>query len=117
MEELARSYCWLPTINVEIEVYAKSCKHCAEKQNNPPKCSISWTEKPIPWYRLHIDHAEPFMGSYFLILVDTYSKWLESKIVLSLSRKTTIKHLREIFSRLELPAVVVSYNGTATNGV
>lgn len=117
MKELARRYCWWPTINVEIEEYAKSCQHCAENQNNPPKCSISWTEKPIPWYRLHIDHAGPFMGSYFLILVDAYSKWLEVKIVSSLSSKTTIEHLREIFSRFGLPTVVVSDNGTAYTSI
>lgn len=98
MKELAKRYCWWSTINVEIEEYTKSCQYCAENQNNPSKCSISWTEKPIPWYRLHIDHAGPFMGSYFLIVVDAYSKWLEVKIVSSLSSKTTIEHLPEIFS-------------------
>lgn len=49
----------------------------------------------------------------FLILVDAYSKWLEVKIVSSLSSKTTIEHLREIFSRFGLPLVVVSDSGTA----
>lgn len=32
MKELARRYCGWPTINVEIEDYAKSCQHCAENQ-------------------------------------------------------------------------------------
>lgn len=53
------------------------------------------------------------MGSYFLILVYAYSKWLEVKIVSPLSSKTTIEHLPEIFSRFEFPMVVVSDNGTA----
>lgn len=41
MKKLAKRYCWWLTIKVEIEDYAKSCHHCSENQNNPPKCSIS----------------------------------------------------------------------------
>ncbi|VVC28089.1 Integrase, catalytic core,Ribonuclease H-like domain [Cinara cedri] len=113
MKELARRYSWWPTINLEIEDYVKSYQQCAENQKNQTKFAMSWKEEPIPWYRLYVDHAGLFMGSYFLILIDTYSKGLEVKIVPSLSSKTTIENLQKIFSRFGLSIIMVRNNGKA----
>lgn len=52
----------------------------------PPKALLhpwEWPERP--WSRLHADFAGPFMGHYFLLVVDAYSKWLEVHIVSSTS--------------------------------
>ena len=34
-----------------------------------------WPEKRWSW--IHIDHAGPFMGELFLMVIDAYSKWIE----------------------------------------
>ena len=36
-----------------------------------------WERKNNPWVRLHIDYLGPFMGKMFLVIVDSYSKWVE----------------------------------------
>ena len=36
-----------------------------------------WERKNNPWVRLHIDYLGPFMDKMFLVIVDSYSKWVE----------------------------------------
>ena len=63
--------------------------------------------------RLHIDHAGPFLGKDFFVLIDAYSKWLEVHIVNSTSSEVTIQKLQQIFSTHGLPEQIVSDNGPA----
>ena len=69
-----------------------------------------WPERP--WSRVHIDHAGPFQGKMFLVVVDAHSKWLEVVIVPSTTSQVTIQKLREIFATHGLPEVLVSDNAT-----
>lgn len=55
----------------------------------------------------------PFQKKIFLVLIDSYSKWLEAEIVTSMSSSTVITILRKIFSSQGLPDVLVSDNGRA----
>ncbi len=59
-----------------------------------------------------MDHAGPFMGHLFLILVDSHSKWIEAHIVNSTSTEATVNKLREIFAIHGFPEQLVSDNGT-----
>ena len=43
--------------------------------------------------RIHLDHAGPFQGKYFLIIIDAYSKWMDVQIVNSTSTDSTIAKL------------------------
>ena len=62
--------------------------------------------------QLHIDHAGPFLGKQFLIVVDAHSKWLEVEMVPSTSSSYTIEKLCRIFVTHGLPKIIVSDNGT-----
>ena len=47
-----------------------------------PKAPFHPLEYPNrPWDRVHIDNTGPNLGNLFLILVDAYSKWIETRIV------------------------------------
>ena len=113
MKALARSYVWWPKINSDVEAFVRKCLPCqsfhkadpAEKDNS---CPIS----KVAWQRLHIDHAGPFHGKLFFIIVDSYSRWLHVDIVPSLSSKIAISRLRSLFSTHGLPETIVSDNGT-----
>lgn len=113
MKELARQYCWWPSIDSDIEKYVDSCKPCALNKNNPPKYHQPWESSKIPWERVHIDHAGPFKGSYFFIAVDSCTKWLEVQETKSITTFTTVKILKEMFARFGIPNTVVSDNGPA----
>ncbi|UYV79636.1 K02A2.6-like, partial [Cordylochernes scorpioides] len=111
---LARGLCWWPKIDGDIERMISSCSGCLSCSHDPPKTDVyPWIWPSRPWSRLHIDHAGPFQGKLFLVVVDAYSKWIEAKIVSTTSTETTINSLKEIFATHGLPDVIVSDNGTS----
>ena len=50
----------------------------------------SWERTNNPWERLHTDYLGPFMGKMFLVIVDSYSKWVEVFPVSNSASQTTI---------------------------
>ena len=42
-------------------------------RDNPKMRPLEW-KSGKPWERIHVDHAGPFKGKYFLIVVDSYTK-------------------------------------------
>ena len=88
----------------DIEAKVKSCEVCQLHMAAPPAALLhpwEWPEKP--WYRIHIDHAGPFMGQLFLIVIDAYSKWMEVYPKSSTSATATIELLRRAFATHGLP--------------
>lgn len=113
MKGCARSYVWWPQIDQQIENVVKSCEACQQQQNNPPKAPRQGIERNLsPWRTLHVDHAGPFKGNYFLIVVDAMTKWLEVVTVPSTNSQGVIQALRKLFATFGVPDEVVSDNGT-----
>ena len=52
---------------------------------------------------LHIDHARPFMGKLYLIVVNAYSRWMYVSIVSSTSAEVTIQKLCSLFATHGVP--------------
>lgn len=112
MKTLARSFCWWPGIDQDIETIAKRCNGCQQNQNSPKGAPLNAWEWPTkPWERIHIDFAGPFLGYMFLIMVDSHSKWPEVVKMSTTTSTRTIDVLRTIFSRNGLPVTIVSDNG------
>ncbi|KAL0821292.1 hypothetical protein ABMA28_005891 [Loxostege sticticalis] len=109
----ARGYVWWMNMDKEIERIVAECEQCQAVRNNPPRDPQTWIPTEKPWSRVHVDFAGPFQGKTFLVLIDSYSKWLEAEIVPSMSSGTVIAILRKIFSSQGLPDVLVSDNGRA----
>lgn len=59
---------------------------------------------------MHIDYTE-IKGHHILLVVDSYSKWLEVFPMRSTTSESTISVLRSPFARFGLPQQLVSYNG------
>ncbi|XP_055958447.1 uncharacterized protein K02A2.6-like [Patella vulgata] len=113
MKAVARQYFWWPKINEEIEKITKHCKMCQENAPMPASPDVaSWNWPSSPWKRLHLDFAGPFLGYYFLIVVDSYSKWLEVIQMKSITTTSTVKELRKLFSTFGTPEHIVTDNGT-----
>ena len=78
MKQLARRYVWWPGLDSELERMARDCGDCIEKRAAPPKANLHpWEPTQGLWERIHVDFAGPFQGSMFLVVHDSYSKWLE----------------------------------------
>ena len=92
MKALARTVAWWPGIDKDIESRVKECSPCQENQNRPAQAPLHpWEWPRIPWTRLHIDYAGPFMGKMFLVLVDAASKLLGIEMVDRATSASTIQ--------------------------
>ena len=113
MKSLARSYVWWPNMDAEIESLVRKCGHCQMHSESPPSAaSHPWEFPSQPWSRLHLDFAGPFQGHMFLVVVDSFSKWLEVAVVSAATSRNTIDKLREMFARHGIPETMVTDNGT-----
>ncbi|XP_018329630.1 uncharacterized protein K02A2.6-like [Agrilus planipennis] len=111
MKGLARSYCWWYGINKDIENLVSSCSNCQSQLTNPSKVEPHiWEPAVAPFERVHIDHAGPYMGHTFFLLIDAYSKWPEVHIVKNMLAETTILVCKKIFSVYGSPCILVSDN-------
>ncbi|KAK9395533.1 putative protein K02A2.6-like [Crotalus adamanteus] len=112
MKALARSHLWWPGLDKDIEAKVHACHLCQRSRPEMPQAPVHrWEETQSPWSRVHIDYAGPFQGQFFLVLVDSHSKWLEVVPVSSTTTAKTIQVLRGIFATHGLPDVIVSDNG------
>lgn len=113
MKSVARSYIWWPGLDSDIERKAKACMGCLTTRDNPRRVEISpWPVPEAPWQRIHVDFLGPIRSSYFLVILDAYTKWVEVFKMTSITTEQTILRLRETFSRFGLPRLLVSDNGT-----
>ena len=111
MKELARRYVWWKGLDQDIEELVQDCNTCLVHANNPPKVFYhNWKVPERSFERVHLDYAGPIDGKYLLLLVDSYSKWLEVSISTNKTTSTTLKMLRETVARFGLPSVIVTDN-------
>ncbi|XP_058828591.1 uncharacterized protein K02A2.6-like [Topomyia yanbarensis] len=112
MKSLARGYVWWERIDRDIEELINNCASCQVVRPNPVKAPLHcWEPATQPFERVHVDFAGPFMGKYFIVFVDAYTKWPEVKILRDITTATTIKACREFFSVYGIPCVLVSDRG------
>ncbi|XP_064468632.1 uncharacterized protein K02A2.6-like [Ornithodoros turicata] len=117
MKAVARSLFWWPGIDGDIESTARHCLECQQAQPMPPaKEPLSWPSTTIRWSRVHIDYAGPIDEMMLLIVVDSFSRWIEAITVKNASSEQTVKELRSVFARFGIPHCVVSDNGTPFTG-
>jgi transposase InsO family protein len=113
MKSIARQHFWWPKLDYEIENIAKTCVECQQHAKLPTKVlTAAWNWPSGPWRRLHMDYAGPFMGHMFLVVIDSYSKWLEVFPLKSATTDSTVRCLRSLFSVHGLPEHLVTDNGT-----
>ena len=68
MKALMRSYIYWYGMIKEIENLAAKA---------PPVKFNPWPKTNKPWSRLNINYAGPIKGTYYFIVVDSFTKWLE----------------------------------------
>lgn len=109
---LARSYVWWPNMDLEIENLIRKCIPCQEQQPSPEKSSlIPWKTNGQIWSRIHVDFAGPIKNYYLMVVVCSYSKWVEVFKTKDITSSFTISKLQELFCRNGLVDTLVSDNG------
>ena len=72
-----------------------------------------WKWPWCAWSCMHMNYAGPYEGVTFLILVDTYSKWMEVVPVCHATSQLTIEKLWIICATHGLPEMLALDNGNA----
>lgn len=116
MKMLARSEVWWPNLDFDLDNFIRKCEPCQLLQTKSVSVPLTpWSRTNRVWQRVHIDFFEKF-NHYFMILVDSYSRWLEVHLIASTSAFNTIDILRKICSTFGFPEEIVSDNGPPFNG-
>ncbi|XP_055633534.1 uncharacterized protein K02A2.6-like [Toxorhynchites rutilus septentrionalis] len=113
MKAIARSYVYWPTLDADIVSFVKACQQCASVARSPPHSPpVPWPKSTAPWQRVHVDFAGPIEDDYYLLAIDSFSKWPEIIRTTRITSAATISILRGLFARLGMPVTLVSDNGT-----
>uniref|UniRef100_A0A8R1HNW0 RNA-directed DNA polymerase n=1 Tax=Caenorhabditis japonica TaxID=281687 RepID=A0A8R1HNW0_CAEJA len=113
MKKLARSYVYWPSMDKDTEQIVRNCTDCQAAAKNPVKTTLEpWPATSSPFERVHIDYAGPINDTYYLVVIDSYSKWTEILPTKSITTTATITLLNPIFARYGNPRTLVSDNGT-----
>ncbi|KAJ1528979.1 hypothetical protein ONE63_007346 [Megalurothrips usitatus] len=90
---IARSIVWWPKWCTDVEDIVRRCTACQlEAKMTPKKPYRPWPALERCRQRVHLDYAGPFLGHYFLVAVDAFSKWTVVKLMSSLSSAALIAH-------------------------
>ena len=111
MKSLMRSYVYWSKMDNDITDMIEKCKGCALVAKAPPTTFKPWPKIEQLWSRIHVDFADPLEDLYYLIVVDSYSKWPEVLRCRRPTMGTTIGFLHEMFARFGVVDCVVSNNG------
>lgn len=112
-KSVARSCVWWPNIDQDIERFSQNCSPCLLQSSSPPKSElIPWKPPSKVWSRIHVDFAGPVKGSYFLIIIDALSKWVEVYATKSCTAQFVLEKLTECISRFGIFDELVSDNGS-----
>ena len=109
-------YLWWPSMDSEIKMLVKICDICQSHRHSPPVWPLHpWEWPEEPWSCIHIAYVGPFLWNMFLVLVDTYSKWLDVHITSSSTSQITTEKMSQTIANMGLPKMVVLDNDTAFN--
>ncbi|XP_062712910.1 uncharacterized protein K02A2.6 [Aedes albopictus] len=116
MKQLARRSVYWYGINADIENFVRECDACASMAVHPKqKIESKWTPSSRPFGRVHIDFFY-FKHHVFLLIVDSYSKWVEVEWMKNGTACTqVIRKLLAYFARFGFPDILVSDNGPPFN--
>lgn len=101
--QFARCYVWWRGVDSDIKKIVQSCKSCAEQRRDLNTPVLGRWKYPINLlYRLHIDHAGIFLGTYWLVWVDAYSKYASVHRVKGPDASSTDKESEQSFRSLSV---------------
>lgn len=113
MKRRLRSKVWWPQIDRDVEKFVKYCIDCiivSQASNPTPMKRTTFPEGP--WIFVATELLGPLPNNdYIQVLIDYYSRYMEFKILKSISSFSVIETMKEIFSRQGYPKKLKTDNG------
>ena len=119
-KQRCRECVWWPGIDKHIENFVSHCTSCTVSDKGkhslpiPPLKPVKFPSKP--WSKIAIDivgelHGTPQHARYLIVLIDLHSKWPEVRPVQTITTKSVLCFLSDLFARWGLPDEIISDNG------
>ena len=106
----ARAILFWPGMSNDIYEKVSKCATCATyRRRNQKEPMIAHQIPERPWQKLGTDLCE-CKGKNYLVVVDYYSKFIETALLPNKTAGTVIRHLKSIFARHGIPEELVSDN-------
>ena len=109
--EHARTVLFWPYMQKDIINHLSSCHPCAEFKIKQKPEPLSHDVAMLPWHSLTLDNFE-FKGTHYLIVYDYFSRFIIVKKSESLSARSTICLLLEIFTEHRVPSSIRCDHGS-----
>ena len=101
---------WWPGMYSDVENYVKKCMICVKQSSVKHQ---PWTENPLPegpWVEVGADVFQ-IRDELFLILVDYYTRWIETLPIRCQTSNEVVKAMKCLFARFGVPKKLRSDNG------
>ncbi|XP_060558164.1 uncharacterized protein K02A2.6-like [Ruditapes philippinarum] len=110
--ERAKDSIFWPGMSKQIKEYVSKCSICLTYRDANTKEPLMTTEFPKRPYQKIAADLFHFQGKEYLLTIDYYSRFFEIDHLQNTTSKTVILKLQKQMSRLSIPEVFVSDNGT-----
>ena len=105
MKALACSFVWWPGMDSTIEDCVRNCSTCQDHRASPSRAPLHpWEWPNCPWASIHMDHAGPFLGHLFLIVMDAHivsgSKPILSVLLPQMLQSTSYNRFLQLMATL-----------------
>ena len=110
-KQRARDVLFWPQMGKDIEEEIPKCTACLECQSSNPREPL-FSEKPVskPWESVSSDLFK-WEGEDYLLIVDSYSHYIEIARLSDTTSQTVVKHTKSVFARHGIPRTVKTDNG------
>ena len=109
----ARDLLYWPTMNGQIEDVVSKCSTCLQYRNKPQREPMIIHELPnLAWSKVGTDLFE-IDGSYFMVLVDYFSNYIDVTPLSNQKSRTVIKSIKAVIARFGIMDTLMSDNGPA----
>ena len=106
----ARQLFWWPTVSVDIEDFVNKCEICVKRSLIKHQPVVDEPLPRGPWEEVAAD-LFVFDHDIYLVVIDYYSKWIETAKLPDQSSASVIRELRRMFSCYGVPSRLRSDNG------
>ena len=107
-----RTKVWFPLMDEMAEELCRACHECQLVSQSSKPEPMKQTELPEgPWQHLAADLLGPLAnGDYLFVVIDYYSRFLEVRVVKSVTSAKMINRLKDIFAVHRLPVSIRTDN-------